>query len=283
MSRWVIALGVAAVLALSGAAPGEDPDPIKARLDKARAAYEDELTAAEKAAADALDRAEAAARKRGDKATLDKAKAERELFELAGVVPKSVSGVTQKAVAARKALDATYAAAVKEYTKAGRDAEAAAAEKGRAELKHAGGLRPRYFLVVNKNSELVLAAAKEGGEQGSGVVQAKRTDADNQLWALVPAGTADVFLLRNRASGLYASVGGGRNPGDNLVLDKDTGNTNRWVVEREGFQFVFLNAHSKLCAAVAGGSKEAGERVLQWQKGEKADEQRWNLAPAKPK
>jgi len=137
--------------------------------------------------------------------------------------------------------------------------------------------------VVNKNSELVLAAAKEKGEQGSGIMQAAKTEADNQLWSLVPAGAADGYRLRNRASGLVASVGGSRQPGHNLTLEKDDGDGSRWTLEREGFYFVFLNVNSKLSAAVAGGSKDAGERVLQWQKVDKADEQQWNLIAAKPK
>ena len=91
-----------------------------------------------------------------------------------------------------------------------------------------------------------------------------------------------MYLLRNKASGYCASVPG-RNAGDNLSLEKDTGDGSRWVLEREGFFFLFRNVSSKLHVAVAGGSKEVGERVLQWQKLEKADEQRWNLVAAKPK
>jgi hypothetical protein len=282
MTRWVAALGVTVVIALAG--PAAQPDPVKAKLDKARAAYEAELTAAEKGAADAIDKAEAAARKRGDKAAVDKIKGEREFFELTGAVPKSVpAGTTQKVGAARKTLDAVCATAVKEYTKANRDTEAAAVEKERAELKDAPALRPRYFLVVNKNSGLVLAAAKEKGEQGSGLLQANRTGADNQLWSLVPTGDADVYLLRNKASGLFVSNAGSRNSGHNFTLEKDGGDGHRWVLEREGFHFLFMNTHSKQCMAVASGSKEVGERVLQWQKVEKADDQRWNLVAAKPK
>ncbi len=284
MRRLIALWAVATILALACAAPAAQPDPVKAKIDKARTTYENELTAAEKAVTEALDNAESAARKRGDKLALDKIKAERELFELAGVLPKVVPGAaTQKAVAARKALESACTVAVKEYTKANKDAEAEAVEKERAELKNAAGLRPRYFQIVNKNSNLALAAAKEKGDLGSGVLQAAQTGADNQLWSLVPTGTADVYLLRNKASGYFASVGGGRNPGDNLTLDKDTGDTNRWVLEREGFYFLFRNVHSKLYFAPAAASKEAGERVLQWQKGEKADEFRWNLVTAKPK
>lgn len=285
MSRWGTAFCVVAAFApVCGSLAGAQPDATKAKLDKARTAYEEALTETEKAVVEVIDKNEAAARKRGDKVALDKIKAERELFELTGILPKFVPAATlQKVNTTRKAFDTACLVAVKEYTKANKDAEAATVEKERAELKDAPGLRPRYFLVVNKNSTLALAAAKEKGDQGSGVLQAAQSGADNQLWSLVPTGTADVYLLRNKASGYFASLGGGRNPGDNLLLDKDTGDTNRWVLEREGFYFLFRNVHSKLYFAPAAASKEAGERVLQWQKGEKADEFRWNLVAAKPK
>lgn len=284
MNRGMTVLCAATALALACAAPAAQPDPTKAKLDKLRAAYETELSAAEKSIGAQLDRAEAAARKAGDKKALDRIKGERELFELANVFPKSLpGGTTQKLSAAHKALDTALAGAVKEYTKANRDAEAEAAEKELAALKGAAGLRPRYFLVVNKNSELVLAAAKEKGDPGSGVLQAKRTGADNQLWALVPPSpdAANVFLLRNKASGLYASLGGGRNPGDNLFLDKGTENTCRWTLERDGFHFLFRNEHSKLYMTIPEASKEVGVRVFQWTKETTFDHYRWNLVAAK--
>jgi hypothetical protein len=283
MSRWVTALGVAAGLALACAAPAAQPDPVKAKLDKVRAAYEAELTAAEKGVAEAIDKAEAAARKRGDKAAVDKIKGEREFFELTGVVPKSVpAGITQKVVAARKPLDAACATAVKEYTRASKDAEAAAVEKERAELKDAPTLRPRYFLVVNKNSELPMAA-KEKGDPGSRLVQTNRTGADTQLWSLVPTSDADVYLLRNKASGLFVSNAGSRTPAHDLTLEKDGGDGTRWALEREGVYFLFKNTHGGLNMAPGGASKEAGERIIQWPKAEKGDEFRWTFVAAKPK
>ena len=284
MSRWVLALGVVTVLALTAAAPAADPDPIKAKLDKARTAHEEELNALEKSATDALDKAEAAARKAGDKKALDKVKADRELFELTGAIPKSVPvGVTQKVTAARKALETAYATAVKEYTKASKDAEAAAADKELAALKDLGTARPRFFLIVNKNSQLVLGPTKESAEQGGRLVQVDNTGADSQLWSLVPGGAPDVYRLRNKASGLFAGVGNSRNAAQDLALEKDANDGTRWVLEREGFHFLFQNVHSKLYAAVGEARKETGARVLQWHKIEKSDEQRWNLVGAKPK
>jgi hypothetical protein len=284
MSRWVAALGVVTVLALALSAPAAQPDPVKAKLDKARTAHDAELTAIEKSIVEALDKFETAARKNGDKKALDKIKAEQELFELTGTVPKSLPALlTQKATAAHKALDAAYATAVKEYTRANKDAEAAAVDKERAAHKDAPVL-PRYFLIVNKNSELVIAAAKEKGDKGSGLLQAKNTGADNQLWLLVPGGTGDSYLLRNRASGYVAGLGGGRNPGDNLFLDTDNGATSRWVLERDGFHFLIRNVHSKLHVTLPEASKEVGARVFQWNKGaDTPDHYRWNLVAAKPK
>ena len=284
MYRRTSAVGVAVVVALACGAAVAQPDPIKAKLDKARAAYESELSAAEKSAGEAIDKAEAAIRKRGDKPALDKLKAERELFELTGVPPKYVpAAVTQKAVTARKTMEAAIAVAVKEYTRARLDAEAEATERELAHLKDVPPLRARYFLVVNKVSNLALAVEKEKGDQGTGLLQAKQTGADSQLWMLVPVAGGDSVLLRNRASGLVASVGGQGDEGHRLTLEKDTGDGSRWTLERDGFYFLFQNVNSKMRIGVSSASKEVGAHVVQWKKGEGLEDHRWNLVVAKPK
>ncbi|QJW93025.1 RICIN domain-containing protein [Frigoriglobus tundricola] len=285
MYRRTRAVSAAAILALMGGASAAEPDAIRAKLDKARAAYESELSAAEKGAGEALDKAEAAVRKRGDKAALDKLKAERELFELTGVPPKCVPApVAQKAAAARKTLEAALAVAVKDFTRARLDAEAEAAEREAAYLKDAPpSLRPRYFLVVNKVSNLALAPEKQRGEPGTGLLQAKQSGADSQLWMLVPTAGGDAVLLRNRATGLLAGTGGSGDEGRRLTLEKDTGDGSRWTLERDGSYFLFQNVSSKMRIGVSSASTEVGAHVVQWKKDEGLEDHRWNLVAAKPK
>src|SRR5262249_17299661 len=148
---------------------------VKAKIEKAKAAYNDELQKVEDSAVAALDAAEATARKKGDKAALDRLKPERTAFDLLGTLPKSLPAAAgQKFTAAANNLSAAYAQAVKDYTKAGKDDEATAAQKELDKLKKGPG--PRYFYLVNKKTRLVLAADNENAPRGSHLIQVKQTD-----------------------------------------------------------------------------------------------------------
>ncbi len=129
MFRLMIALTVA--LASAGIAFGDEvPDEIKGRLDKARAAYKAET---EKAQADLLTLIETkreAAQKAGDLAQLKKILADKETVSERGELPKTVSSAEFVAATlrAKNKMSAALTAARKEYTQAGRLAEAESAD-----------------------------------------------------------------------------------------------------------------------------------------------------------
>jgi hypothetical protein len=126
MVRPVVA---ALFLAAAGAALADDKDPVRDKLAAARAAYDNEMKQVQKQTGDWLDKREAAARKAGDKKLLDQVKDERKAFTEGEEMPRAApAALRQKPAAARKAMDAAYAEAVKAYTKAKRDEEAAAVE-----------------------------------------------------------------------------------------------------------------------------------------------------------
>lgn len=107
-------------------------DPILKRLNVAKRIYSAELENGQKAISDAFDKRESVARKQGDKKIVDLVKEER-----AGLDAKTPSERIQtfspeqkhKIEAAWKTLSAEYENAIKELTKATRDAEANAIEK----------------------------------------------------------------------------------------------------------------------------------------------------------
>lgn len=132
MLRKCVAL--VAVVVCAGVLAAGDDDPIRAKLLTAKNAYDAEVRAARKQTEDWFDKREEAARKAGDKKLVDQIKAERTEYEDDGELPKNApAAIRTRQDKALKALEATYAQAVKDYTKAKKDTEAAAVE---AELKN---------------------------------------------------------------------------------------------------------------------------------------------------
>lgn len=122
-------------------AAGDDKDPIKEKLFAAKVAYDKEMRQIRKQASDWLDKREETARKSGDKKALDQIKEERRAFEEFGELPRNMpTAIHQKQSQVKKKLEAAYAEAVKAYTKAKKDDEAAAIEAAWKELKEGGAI-----------------------------------------------------------------------------------------------------------------------------------------------
>jgi hypothetical protein len=121
------------IVSLVGAAccaPAEDKDPIKDKLLTAKTAYDTEMKQFRQQATDWFDKREASARKDGNKKLLDQIKVERKAFEDDSELPKlAPAALRQKPTFARKAMEAAYVEAVKAYTRAKKDDEAASVEE----------------------------------------------------------------------------------------------------------------------------------------------------------
>jgi hypothetical protein len=138
MARLFFAPAVFGVLVCCVTAAADD-DPVKKKLEVAKETYGVEMGKFRQAAEEWFDKREEVARKAGNKKVVDQVKAERQAFRDKGELPKAASAdLKQKPATARKALEAAYKVAVKEYTKASKDAEAAAAEKELEELAARG-------------------------------------------------------------------------------------------------------------------------------------------------
>lgn len=275
--RWLLMLAALGAPAAALSAPPADP---KARIEKAKAAYDGELDKLETTVANLFNTYENAARKQGDKATLDRLKPERVAFDLTGALPKDLPAATkQKFTAASDALAAAYNLAIKEYTKAGKDDEAAAVQKELDKLKKGPG--ERYFYLVNKKTGLVVATETETGARGSHLVQVKRTDKPHQQWAFVPTNRQHIYHVKNRASGHFFNIGGGVGEGARLtVWDGGGGTNNNFTPTREGFYYTFLSDDSKKFACVADTTDAEGKPVIQREK-PAGDIHLWALVPVK--
>lgn len=127
-----------------GLAADDKPNPIKARLDEARTALEKDN---EKAKADLLaqlDMKLEAAQKAGDLALVKKLRAERDAFAEGDELPKTVSTMGYKAALKKSfgRMTAAFVQARKEYTQAGKIAEAEAVDAELAEFLKSGGVKP---------------------------------------------------------------------------------------------------------------------------------------------
>jgi len=130
------------------AAGADDKDPVKEKLFAAKVAYDKEMAAYRAAVGEWLDKREEAARKAGDKKLVDQVKAERKAFDEDGELPKGAPAALKlRPAAARKALEGGYAEAVKAYTKAKKDDEAAAVEKELESFRKESENRFRAALV----------------------------------------------------------------------------------------------------------------------------------------
>jgi hypothetical protein len=128
MPRTLLALSIVMLMTLS--ARGREDDPVRVKLDKAKAAYATELEKFEKDIGAYFDKREESARKSGDKKSLDLVKVERTAFEERSELPASAPRAAKLRLAtARTAMEKAYATAVKEYTMAKKDDAAAGIEK----------------------------------------------------------------------------------------------------------------------------------------------------------
>lgn len=267
---------VAASFVLADAKP---IDPVSAKLTKAKAVYAADLAKLDKEMADAFAKAETTARKKGDKAVLDRLKPELVSYELTGALPNwSSPAVAKKRAAARAALEPAYALAVREYTKAGDDKAAGAVQKELDRLK-AQAIPVRCFTLVNVKSGLALATGKDDADRGGGLVQEKSAGKPHQQWTFVPNGAAQVYLVRNRQSGHFINIGGAHRAGLQVTLwSFDAAEHNHWLVAREGAHYRLKAAAGDHFIAPADASTDAGVAVVQVLKGN-GDEQFWTLTP----
>jgi hypothetical protein len=129
-------LSVASLVA-RGDARGQADDPILAKLDQARRAYDASEEAFRKAVLGRINAAEERAVKEGMKAAVDQAVADREAFEATGALPSSlkVGDLQTQRTQARTQLQSAFTKAISDLTKSRRNAEADALEREAAAFK----------------------------------------------------------------------------------------------------------------------------------------------------
>jgi hypothetical protein len=173
MTCRVLILG--AILTALACASASAADPVAEKLEKAKKTYAAELEKFQKDVAASLDKREEAARKAGDKKLVDQIKAERKAFDEKGEVPSTTPKVVRQRLAtARATLEKAYESAIRDYTKAKNDTEAASVEKELAVFKKEGDPSDSRRKWVHDKGSFTL--------QGAGMWEEKGADGNTYKW-----------------------------------------------------------------------------------------------------
>jgi hypothetical protein len=133
------------VFCLAGAiASGQDEDAVASKLVAAKTAYEKDLGKAREGLVAELKKMAEVRRKAGNLSALEKVESDLKAFEEKGTLPKTISTIstrdyTDAVRVARIRMTTAYAAAVKEYTTAGKTDLAKATQASLDEFKKAKG------------------------------------------------------------------------------------------------------------------------------------------------
>ena len=135
MNRWLVVCFACVLLSFVATLRAADDDPVRVKLDKAKVTFQTDMDKYRSAVSASFDKREEAARKKGDKKLVDQIKAERQTFEEKGELPNTAPAAVKSQLSlARSSLEAAYKAAIRDYTRAKKDVEAAAVEKEYKEL-----------------------------------------------------------------------------------------------------------------------------------------------------
>lgn len=136
---------------------------IHSRLSKAKAFYASESAKVQEAIANSIDRRLAAARTMGDKSLVEAIELERKTFEEhKDVPPAAPAGLKQRAASLVATMENAYMAAIREFVRSNKDAEAAAVEKELAEFQ-------QKILILRTREVLIGTWTLEMGNYSSDI------------------------------------------------------------------------------------------------------------------
>ena len=192
--RTVLAFLLTAGLATAAA----EDDPVKAKLDKAKETYQAAREKNKEYLVGVLTKQEEVARKAGNVALVGKVKKALDEYQGGGPLPGGLApAVRQRFSAARAAMEAAYADAVREYVKAKKDDLAEAVRKDWDAFKLDASDDPTVVRLLNKNSlKYATVTEPEGGETEPRVQQYGEQPGATQYWRVVPAGKGGLVYLQ---------------------------------------------------------------------------------------
>jgi hypothetical protein len=184
------ALVVLITATVAAALVAADDDPIKVKLEKARANYDKKVDKFRGDLLKSLQAFEKSAQKAGNKPVLDRVREERKALEANGTIPTVVpSNGYKRLLEAADDMAKAYTQAMKDYTKAGMDREAEAVERERIEFRQGlSRMAPQMAATRRELDKLLIVKCpmgnilgsqdwiKEGANLGAAVFQSKDGD-----------------------------------------------------------------------------------------------------------
>ena len=163
---------------------GDDPiDSIQKKITKGEETHRLELARAQAEVIKWLDQRDTAARKKGDKATVNLVKLQREKLETEGTIPKPLPvNISRKVDTARDLLDASYASLMKDALVAKLDDLADAIEEKRVQLTKEKSDSNVFKAVTIFAKNMVVNGSFEIPEHGGKVWGKPITDDPNSHW-----------------------------------------------------------------------------------------------------
>jgi hypothetical protein len=205
MLRAVLVLALCTGLA---AATQDDAAPVRKKLDESKAVFDHAEIQFRVGVVDWFDEQEEAARKAGNKKQVDQIVAERTAFRKTGEYPPATpKALVTKFDAARKAREASFQTAVRDFTKVRLDDQAKKVEDELREFRYTTTplgrrLRDKPARLVNANSGKIVAVADGSAKDGAPIIQYDWGGSADQQWELVPTDD-DCYLLKNLNSKSY--------------------------------------------------------------------------------
>jgi hypothetical protein len=254
-------------LLVSVAVAGDDEDPVKARLEKAKEAYKSAREKNKEFLIDHLTKQEESARKAGKVEQVEKTKKALEAYQKGGPLPDGLAAnVRQRFTSARVAMDNAFAAAVREYVKAKKDDLAADVQKDWDAFKIDVSDDPTVVRILNKKSEKYATISKGSNEPK--VLQYPSATGPTQYFRPVPAQGGWVYLVTLDGKNYLSTDKGGTNNGAAITVAEPRSGaamaTQQWrlVPTSDGWGKLLHRASGKTVGVLDKSTADGGRLVI---------------------
>ena len=274
---------VAVLFATLVAARGGDDEPVKAKLDKAKEAYQSARAKNREYVIDLITKLEEKARKAGNANAVDRIKAALEEYQKSGALPAGLPATAkQKLLSTRSAMDKAFSTAVKEYTKQKKDDLADKVEKEWDAFKLEVTDDPGVVRLLNRTSDKFASIPKGGGAEPKLLIYDTASDLPQQC-RIVPAASGGwLYFQTLDGKRLLGTDKGGVGNGTEIVVSAPRGGagaaSQQWGMQPtvDGWGRLFNRASGKVMC-VLDRARGNGGRLVIWSNEKAEPSQDWKF------
>lgn len=272
-------------LLVAGLATAADDDAVKAKLDKAKAAYQSAREKNKEYLIEVLTKQEDAARKVGKVDLVEKVKKVRDDYQGGGPLPGGLApAVRQRFSGARAAMQTAFADASRDYTKAKKDDLADAVREEWETFKLDASDDPNVVRLVNKTSLKYVSVTKsEGGSNEPRAELYGEKPGNSQYWRVVPAGKTGAVFFQTLDGKMLLSTEKGSAAQETALVAAPlrmgvAQQTQMWqmVPSLDGWSRLYHPA-SKMVVGPLGKSRDDGATLVIWPNERNAPHMDWKF------